>query len=267
MAGMEAAGASGAGLSITLSDGATMPTIGYGLYLIPPDEAEACVLAAVAAGYRHFDGAAFYDNEAAVGRGLARAVSELGVPRAELFVTTKVWTTDRTFEDALASVERSHAELGGAAPLSLALVHWPVPGGAHVEMYRALQECVRRGLVERIGLSNYTPEDYEELMASGAVTIRPVVNQIEVSPFLHRADAIAYFRARGVVVQVREREREKGPSPPLSSENVPSEASSRRRSSRSSAARRSPTRPSARSPRASARAPPPCSCAGACRRA
>ena len=214
MAGMEAAGASGAGLSITLSDGATMPTIGYGLYLIPPDEAEACVLAAVAAGYRHFDGAAFYDNEAAVGRGLARAVSELGVPRAELFVTTKVWTTDRTFEDALASVERSHAELGGAAPLSLALVHWPVPGGAHVEMYRALQECVRRGLVERIGLSNYTPEDYEELMASGAVTIRPVVNQIEVSPFLHRADAIAYFRARGVVVQVRERERERSlPSP------------------------------------------------------
>ena len=135
----------------------------------------------------------------------------------------------------------------------------------HVEMYRALQECVRRGLVERIGLSNYTPEDYEELMASGAVTIRPVVNQIEVSPFLHRADAIAYSRARGVVVQVRERERKVPPLP--SYRNVPSEASSRRRSSRSSAARRSPTRPSARSPRASARAPRPCSCAGACRRA
>lgn len=69
------------------------------------------------------------------------------------------------------------------------------------KIYRALQECVRRGLVERIGLSNYTPEDYEELMASGVVTLAPVVNQIEASPFLYRRETFEFFRARGVVVQ------------------------------------------------------------------
>ena len=100
---MGAAGASGAGLSITLSDGATMPTIGYGLYLIPPDEAEACVLAAVAAGYRHFDGAAFYDNEAAVGRGLARAAAEpppsVLVPRVRFLYEIYVCCTQHSLPE------------------------------------------------------------------------------------------------------------------------------------------------------------------------
>ena len=101
--------------------------------------------------------------------------------------------------DAIASIEESHRALG--RPIDLCLVHWPVPG-LHVETYAAVQECVDRGLVKRAGLSNYTIEDYEELMASGVVTSAPpVVNQIEVSPFLYRKETVDYFQAKGLVVQ------------------------------------------------------------------
>ena len=102
-------------LSLALNDGTTMPQIAFGLYLIPKDEAGACVQAAVDAGYRHFDGAAFYDNEAAAATALT----------PDCFYTSKVWTTDKTFDDAVASVRRSAKELG--RPLDLAPVGVPHP--------------------------------------------------------------------------------------------------------------------------------------------
>lgn len=179
-----------AALELELSDGTKMPQIAFGLYLVAKEDCGACVKAAVASGYRHFDGAAFYDNEAAAGAALP----------ADAFYTTKVWTTDRTFEQAVASVERSRREIGRT--IDLALVHWPVPG-RHLEQYRALVHCrdVLR-IVERVGLSNYTPADYEELEASGVmVGAPPVANQIEVSPFLYRKDCVDYFQSRGIVVQ------------------------------------------------------------------
>ncbi|KAH8069771.1 oxidoreductase [Aureococcus anophagefferens] len=149
-----------------------MPQIAFGLYLIPKDEAGACVQAAVDAGYRHFDGAAFYDNEAAA------------AADPDCFYTSKVWTTDKTFDDAVRS----------------ALVHWPVPGH-HLEQYRACTAATS-SRSWRCGLSNYTPEDYEELMASGVATgAPPCVNQIEVSPFLYRKECVDYFQSKGLVVQ------------------------------------------------------------------
>ena len=163
-------------LSLALSDGSLIPQIAYGLYLVPPEDVRPCVRAALSAGYRHFDSAAFYANEAELGAALAEAAADGLVDRDELFLTTKVWTTDATFDDAVASIERSYAELnnlndttstdGAAAaapppppprPISLALVHWPVPGGAHIKMYRALQQCHARGLVARLGLSVRAP--------------------------------------------------------------------------------------------------------------
>ena len=102
-------------LSLALNDGTTMPQIAFGLYLIPKDEAGACVQAAVDAGYRHFDGAAFYDNEAAAATALT----------PDCFYTSKVWTTDKTFDDAVRSVQRSAKELG--RPLDLAPVGVPHP--------------------------------------------------------------------------------------------------------------------------------------------
>ena len=167
-----------------------MPQIAYGLYQVPKEDAARCVADAVKAGYAHFDGAAFYDNEREAGRSLTE----------ECWYTTKVWTTDSTFEDAVASVKRSRAELG--RDLDLALVHWPVPG-KHVDMYRALVHCKEElKIVKRIGLSNYTEADYEELEKSGLVKVcRPVVNQIEVSPFLYRKECVDYFQEKHIVVQ------------------------------------------------------------------
>lgn len=177
-------------LELPLNDGTKMPQIAFGLYLIDKADVGACVKAASDAGYRHFDGAAFYDNEAAAGETLP----------AEAFYTSKVWTTDKTFGDAVNSIKRSVAEIG--RPLDLGLVHWPVPGH-HLEQYRALVHCRDElKIVKRVGLSNYTPEDYEELVASGLmVGAPPCVNQIEVSPFLYRKDCVDYFQAKGIVVQ------------------------------------------------------------------
>ena len=173
-----------------LNDGTEMPQIAYGLYQVPKEDAARCVADAVKAGYSHFDGAAFYDNEREAGRSLTEAC----------WYTTKVWTTDSTFEDCVASVKRSRAELG--RDLDLALVHWPVPG-KHVDMYRALVHCKEElKIVKRIGLSNYTQEDYEELERSGLVKVcRPVVNQIEVSPFLYRKECVDYFQEKHIVIQ------------------------------------------------------------------
>ena len=173
-----------------LNDGTEMPQIAYGLYQVKKDEATRCVADAVKAGYAHFDGAAFYDNEREAGLSLTE----------ECWYTTKVWTTDSTFEDAVASVKRSRSELG--RDLDLALVHWPVPG-KHVDMYRALVHCKEElKIVKRIGLSNYTEDDYEELERSGLVKVcRPVVNQIEVSPFLYRKECVDYFQEKHIVVQ------------------------------------------------------------------
>jgi diketogulonate reductase-like aldo/keto reductase len=173
-----------------LNDGTEMPQIAYGLYQVKKDEATRCVADAIKAGYTHFDGAAFYDNEREAGQSLTEAC----------WYTTKVWTTDSTFEDAIQSVKRSRAELG--RDLDLALVHWPVPG-KHVDMYRALVHCKEElKIVKRIGLSNYTEADYEELEKSGLVKVcRPVVNQIEVSPFLYRKECVDYFQEKHIVVQ------------------------------------------------------------------
>ena len=173
---------------LLLNDGTEMPQIAYGLYQVPKEDAARCVADAVKAGYAHFDGAAFYDNEREAGQSLTE----------ECWYTTKVWTTDSTFEDAVASVKRSRAELG--RDLDLALVHWPVPG-KHVDMYRALVHCKEElKIVKRIGLSNYTEDDYEELERSGLVKVcRPVVNQIEVSPFLYRKECVDYFQEKHIV--------------------------------------------------------------------
>jgi methylglyoxal/glyoxal reductase len=184
--------------TVTLLDGTEVPALGLGLYLIPAgDETVQTMKTAIRLGYRNFDGAAFYDNEASVGEAFAAVAAE--VPREDLFYTSKVWTTDRTHDDAVRSIERSVRESGG--PLDMALVHWPVPG-AHVEIYRGLVTCLKRGLCKRIGLSNYMPSDYEELVASGLIDeAAPMLNQIEISPKIYRKSVIDFFSEKGIVMQ------------------------------------------------------------------
>lgn len=174
-----------------------MPQVAFGLYLIPREKTFSVTRAALAAGYRHFDSASFYDNEAESGAAMRSWLSE-GHDRSELYVTTKVWTTDLTdAESAARSAEISVDELGLGA-VDLLMVHWPVPG-KHVECYKALEPLVKAGKTKALGVSNYSPADYEELM-QGA-TIPPQVNTFEVNPMLYRKEWIDFFQGKGVVMQ------------------------------------------------------------------
>jgi len=174
-----------------------MPQLAFGLYLIPRDQTYAATRAALAAGYRHFDSASFYDNEAESGAALRAWLAE-GHERSELYVTTKVWTTDLTDgAAALRSATISVEELGLGA-VDLIMVHWPVPG-KHAECYQALEPLVQAGKTKALGISNYSPADYEELMK--VATVPPQVNTFEVNPFLFRKAWIDFFQEKGVIVQ------------------------------------------------------------------
>lgn len=165
-----------------------MHRVGYGLYQIPASEAKAATLAAVSVGYRTFDSASFYGNEKEVGE----ALRECGVPRSELFIATKVWTDCIGARKVRESVLKS-LELLKIDYCDLAYVHWPCDG--HVEAYGELEKLCDMGAVRNIGLSNYRKEDYEALKN---VRIQPLVNQIEVNPWMYRKDAISYFVERGI---------------------------------------------------------------------
>ena len=122
------------------------------------------------------------------------------MPREELFLASKVWTTTiyEGPEAVQAQLEKTIADLG-VSYLDFYAIHWPVPG-KHVAAYKALEKAQAAGLVRSIGVSNYAVEDFEELMASGA-TVVPAVNQIEINPFLYRKQTIDFFQSKGVVLQ------------------------------------------------------------------
>lgn len=183
--------------SVKCPDGSTMPQIAFGLYLIPREQTFVATRAALDAGYRHFDSASFYDNEAESGAALRSWLAE-GHDRSEIYVTTKVWTTDLTDgAAALRSAGISIDELGLGA-VDLVMVHWPVPG-KHAECYKALEPLVEAGKTKALGVSNYSPSDYEEL--TKVASIPPQVNTFEVNPFLFRKSWIDYFQEKGVAVQ------------------------------------------------------------------
>lgn len=174
-----------------------MPQIAFGMYLIPQEATRAAVRDALNAGYRHFDSASFYNNEAEAGAELQAWLLE-GHDRSELYVTTKVWTTDLgDAASALRSAEISIAELG-LGHVDCLMVHWPVPG-KHVEAYLGLEPLVAAGKVKCLGVSNYTPQDFEELLPR--VSIAPAVNTFEMNPLLYRKDWVDYFTSKGVVLQ------------------------------------------------------------------
>ena len=201
--------------TLTLNDGTSHPVMGYGTYKVGfmPASASAvaagseaaetavsaaeCVEQALAAGYRFLDCAEFYGNEAEVGRAIAAS----GVPRSELYLASKVWTTTihKGVSAVRAQVEKTLADLG-VEHLDLCCIHWPVPG-KHVAAYKALEAARADGLVRSVGLSNYAVEDFEELMAPGGATLTPAVNQIEINPFLYRKRTIDFFQSRGVMLQ------------------------------------------------------------------
>ncbi len=181
--------------SITLNNGVTIPQVGYGVFQIPPTDAQRMTEAALAAGYRHIDTAAGYQNEEGVGRG----VRESGVPRGEVFVTTKLWNADQGYENALAAFEASRSRLG-LDYIDLYLIHFPVPQRRlYAETWKALEKLYADGVVRAIGVSNFKFPYLDRLLATADVV--PAVHQIEVHPTYQQAELEALTRAHGIVVE------------------------------------------------------------------
>ncbi len=161
---------------LTLNNGVEIPQLGFGVFQVPPGEVVAPVTTALEAGYRLVDTAAAYQNEEGVGR----ALRESGVPRAEVFVTTKLWNADHGRDAALAAFDASMAKLG-LDTVDLYLIHWPQPGlDRYVETWQALEELYRDGRARAIGVSNFTERHLNRLLAETEVI--PAVNQVELHP-------------------------------------------------------------------------------------
>ncbi len=178
--------------TVTLNSGTVIPQVGLGVWQSGAATKKA-VLAALAAGYRHIDTAAVYGNEAIVGA----AIAESGVPRSELFVTTKLWNSDHGYDKALrafdASLKRLRLEY-----VDLYLIHWPV-AELRLESWRALERLASEQRARAIGVSNYLTAHLREL--APVAKILPAVNQIELTPFLQRADTVVLCRELGIVLE------------------------------------------------------------------
>lgn len=180
--------------TLRLADGTSIPQLGFGTWQVSDADATPAVLGALEAGYRHIDTAQIYGNEEGVGRALARA----GLPRDEVYVTTKLWNDCHGATDARAALESSLTKLG-LDHVDLYLIHWPATvayGDAYIEAWDALQEFRAEGLVRSIGVSNFHPRHLDAL--SGDV---PVVNQVEVHPTFAQVPLRAELARRGIAVE------------------------------------------------------------------
>jgi len=180
--------------SLPLNTGASIPQLGLGVWQTPRGEVTREVVAsALRLGYRHIDTARIYGNEKDVGAGLR----ESGVPREQVFVTTKLWNDDQGFDSALRAFDASLGRLG-LEYVDLYLLHWPV-AGQRLDSWRALERIHADKRARAIGVSNFMPPHLEELLARAQVV--PAVNQIELTPFLQRRDTTALCRQNGIVVE------------------------------------------------------------------
>ncbi len=179
--------------TITLNNGIEIPTVGFGVFQVP-DQAQAkdVVLQALKAGYRHIDTAAAYMNEEAVGA----AVRESGLPREEVFVTSKLWVQDFGYENAKKAIQTSLNKLG-LDYIDLYLLHQPV--GDYLGAWRALEEAYKAGKIKAIGISNF----YEDRLTDfcETVNILPAVNQVEMHPFFQRERLLETAKEYGVAIE------------------------------------------------------------------
>jgi len=181
--------------TIELNNGVTIPQLGFGVFLVPPGETEAAVATALATGYRHIDTAKLYDNEDEVGAAIAKS----GVPRDEVFVTTKVWNSDQGYDATLAAFDKSLERLGFDY-VDLYLIHWPLPKvDRYVETWRALEKIAGDGRARAIGVSNFQIAHLHRLIdESGTV---PAVNQVELHPHLTQAPLREFHARHGIVTE------------------------------------------------------------------
>lgn len=176
---------------VTLNNGVKMPMLGYGVYQTPPEDTKRCVLDAIKVGYRSIDTAQAYGNEEGVGA----AIEECGLPREELFITTKIWITNAGYEKAKASIKESLKKLK-TNYIDLLLIHQPF--GDYYGSYRAMEEAYKDGLVRAIGVSNFYPDRYLDLMHFSE--IKPAINQVETHIFQQQKIAKEYMKKNGTQI-------------------------------------------------------------------
>lgn len=187
---------------LKLSNGVTIPGLGYGTYQTPPEDAYRAVTDALAVGYRHIDTAARYGNESGVGQ----AVKDSGLKREEVFITSKLWNTERGYDKTMAAFEKTLAELG-TDYLDLYLIHWPAnekqfgqeAAALNLDTWRAFEDLYKAGKIKAIGVSNFMPNHLEALLAQAK--IKPMVNQIEVHPGWPQTEAIRYCQRNDILVE------------------------------------------------------------------
>ncbi len=191
-------------MKMKLNNGSEIPAIGFGTWQTPSGEiAKASVMKALEVGYRHIDTAAVYKNEASVGEG----IKESGVPRDEIFLTTKLWNDKHSYAGAKEAIQTSMDKLG-VDYLDLYLIHWPVPFPlkendawieANKETWRAMEDAVDAGLIKSIGVSNFMPHHLEKLLETAR--IKPVVNQIYLSPSDQQTDVVKFNAEHDILSQ------------------------------------------------------------------
>ncbi|HEY8809475.1 MAG TPA: aldo/keto reductase [Solirubrobacterales bacterium] len=181
--------------AVTLHDGVEIPQLGFGVFQVPPEKTQDAVEEALEAGYRHIDTAAAYRNE----RGVGAAIAAAGIPRDEIFVTTKLWNSAQGYESTLGAFEKSIARLGLDC-VDLYLIHWPVPSeGRALDTWRAFERIHEEGRSRTIGVSNFRVEDLEQLDREAEML--PTVNQVELHPHFPQAELRAWHLEHGIATE------------------------------------------------------------------
>ncbi|WP_406236095.1 aldo/keto reductase [Nocardia sp. NBC_01009] len=181
--------------SIVLNDGNVIPQLGFGVFQVPPDDVLPVVTAALEVGYRSIDTAAIYGNE----EGTGRAIREFGLPRDEVYVTTKLWNSEQGYDSTLRAFDASMQRLG-LEYLDLFLIHWPVAqADRYIDTFRAFKALKSQGRIRSIGVSNFTLPDLERLI--GETGEIPVVNQIELHPRLAQRELRAFHDNNAIATE------------------------------------------------------------------
>jgi 2,5-diketo-D-gluconate reductase A len=181
--------------TIHLNDGHSIPQLGFGVFLVDPPETERIVTDALEVGYRHIDTAAAYGNEAGVGAAIAKS----GIPRDELFITTKLWNSDQGTQSAIDAMDLSLEKLG-LEYVDLYLIHWPRPDlDRYLESWLTLEKLQAEGKTRSIGVSNFHRDHLEKILA-GSDTV-PAVDQLELHPALAQRELRAYGAEIGMHIE------------------------------------------------------------------
>ncbi|MBY0120984.1 aldo/keto reductase [Bacillus sp. S/N-304-OC-R1] len=180
---------------VTLNNGLKMPQLGFGVWQVEDNQAAEAVAKALEAGYRSIDTAMIYKNE----NGVGKAIKESGIPREELFITTKVWNTDQGYDNTLRAYEESLERLG-LDYVDLYLIHWPTPQyDQYVDTYKALEKLYKDGRVKAIGVCNFDIEHLERIL--NECEVKPVLNQIECHPYLDQHELKEFCGKHDIFVE------------------------------------------------------------------